>query len=552
MRSSIFLKKRYKLLSLGMVGIILVTATVGGALALPIVVYALPPALIRGVTIAEIIITLLSGAGTVPVAPTMTAPIATYQTTDFDYESLITEGIITSNAPTTQEAIDGLGTGQWAYDYELSELTTKLGNNWQAMADAGYDSFLALEGAVDGNLNGIDVLGRILTNVANTGYMGLENTVAIITLPDKVIHAGFDLFAKAFKNVFGKQADQNIPIDSARYVNPDVSNMGMMTKWQNVNGTFTSVVSNRVRSFDKDLGVIVYTTPTSSTKEQGYMILVNPTDTVKTFYGSDYWPVDANGIAVFNPNTTATGAAKTVDPNSYRREGLDWWDTRTTQSGYDGNIYYATDYDHALQIKDQILGGTASPIVNPNVTNPDGFVNTDNPVNDSPAVGEDQAIRPISWTDYQTYIGDTNNNYENNDYDIQGDTYINYINPYIYEEPEVIPTQAPVIPDQPTIDPKPSIAPEMQQQVLSGTAPNLTTKFPFCLPFDLVNSFRVLQAEAKAPHFEWNMKIDRFDIDETIEIDLEPFTPVAEILRMLLLLGFIVGLILLTRQIIGA
>lgn len=92
----------------------------------------------------------------------------------------------------------------------------------------------------------------------------------------------------------------------------------------------------------------------------------------------------------------------------------------------------------------------------------------------------------------------------------------------------------------------------MQQQVLSGTAPNLTTKFPFCLPFDLVNSFKVLQAEARAPRFEWNMKVDRFDIDETIEIDLEPFTPVAEILRILILLGFIVGLILLTRQIIGA
>lgn len=550
MRSSTFSKKRYKLLSLGMVGIILVTATVGGALALPIVVYALPPALIRGVTIAEIIITLLSGAGTVPVAPTMTAPIANYHTTDFDYESLISEGVITSNAPTIEEAIDGVGTGQWAYDYDLSELTTKLGSNWQAMADAGYDSFLALEGAVNGDLNGIDVLGRILTNVANTGYMGLENTVAIITLPDKVIKAGFDLFARAFKNVFGNSADSNIPLQASQQINfAGASNQNMLTRWELRNGKLTNVMPNRVRSFDKGLDCIIWYVD-NGTSTTGNFMYVNTTDQDLQYRGSNSWPYNST-TKTNSYDGTATSGVVTVPAHSFKTGGLDWW-YNDYPSGYEGNIINASDQTNANTIKNNLLNGETIPVVNPNVTNEDGFINTENPVNENPAIGENQALSPINWNDYQTYINDTNNNYTNNNYDIQGDTYINYISPYVNDVPEVVPTQPPVVPDQPTIDPKPSIAPEMQQQVLSGTAPNLTTKFPFCLPFDLVNSFKVLEAEEEAPHFEWNMVIERFDIDETIEVDLEPFTPVAEILRILLLLGFIVGLILLTRQIIGA
>lgn len=550
MRSSIFLKKRYTLLSLGMVSIILVTATVGGALALPIVVYALPPALIRGVTIAEIIITLLSGAGTVPVAPTMTAPIANYQTTDFDYESLISEGVITSNAPTIEEAIEGVGSGQWAYDYDLSELTTKLGNNWQAMADAGYDSFLALEGAVNEDLNGIDVLGRILTNVANTGYMGLENTVAIITLPDKVIRAGFDLFARAFKNVFGNSADSNIPLQASQQINFEgASNQNMLTRWELRNGKLTNVMPNRVRSFDKGLACIIWYED-NGTSTTGNFMYVNATDNNLQYRGSNSWPYDSQ-TKTNSYDATATTGVVTVPANSFKTGGLDWW-YNDYPSGYEGNIINASNRTNANTIKDSLLNGETIPVVNPNVTNEDGFINTENPVNENPAIGENQALSPINWNDYQTYITDTNNNYTNNNYNIQGDTYINYITPYVNDVPEVVPTQPPVIPDQPTIDPKPSIAPEMQEAVLSGTSPNLTTKFPFCLPFDLVNSFKVLEEEAKAPSFEWNMKIDRFDIDETIEIDMEPFTPVAEILRILLLLGFIVGLILLTRQIIGA
>lgn len=107
-----------------------------------------------------------------------------------------------------------------------------------------------------------------------------------------------------------------------------------------------------------------------------------------------------------------------------------------------------------------------------------------------------------------------------------------------------------MVPDQPNIDPKPSVAPEASDEILGNRLPGLETKFPFCIPFDLRNAFSILEEERDAPRFSWNMKIDRFGIDETLEIDLSRFDSVAEIFRILMLLTYIVGLIILTRYII--
>lgn len=77
----------------------------------------------------------------------------------------------------------------------------------------------------------------------------------------------------------------------------------------------------------------------------------------------------------------------------------------------------------------------------------------------------------------------------------------------------------------------------------------LSELFPFCVPFDLYNFFSVLAADPVAPDFELPFVIDGL-VDYTFEIDLSPFSSVAQIVRTMELLLFIVGLILLTRRII--
>jgi hypothetical protein len=83
-------------------------------------------------------------------------------------------------------------------------------------------------------------------------------------------------------------------------------------------------------------------------------------------------------------------------------------------------------------------------------------------------------------------------------------------------------------------------------------SPGLESVFPFCIPFDLIDCFKAFSAEAKAPCFEFPLKIERFGIDEVVTIDLSPWEPVAEICRVLMIIAFIVALISVTRNLIGS
>ena len=74
--------------------------------------------------------------------------------------------------------------------------------------------------------------------------------------------------------------------------------------------------------------------------------------------------------------------------------------------------------------------------------------------------------------------------------------------------------------------------------------------FPFCLPFDMIDFVKVLDAPAQAPHFKWSFPYPTTSGMKTyeIDIDLSPFDSVAELLRDMECLLFIVGLVLITRS----
>lgn len=82
------------------------------------------------------------------------------------------------------------------------------------------------------------------------------------------------------------------------------------------------------------------------------------------------------------------------------------------------------------------------------------------------------------------------------------------------------------------------------------TIAGLEKMFPFCLPFDLIDFIKVLDAPAEAPKFTIPFKYPTRSGMATydIVIDLSSFNSVAELLRDMECLAFIVGLIMITRS----
>ena len=80
----------------------------------------------------------------------------------------------------------------------------------------------------------------------------------------------------------------------------------------------------------------------------------------------------------------------------------------------------------------------------------------------------------------------------------------------------------------------------------------ISDKFPFCIPFDLIDSFRVLLADPIEPVFEIPLIIDHgvFSFKASIEIDLSKFDNLLPMIQFFVLLFYVTGLILATRSLI--
>lgn len=91
---------------------------------------------------------------------------------------------------------------------------------------------------------------------------------------------------------------------------------------------------------------------------------------------------------------------------------------------------------------------------------------------------------------------------------------------------------------------------EASKNLKDYTLAGLEKVFPFCLPFDLIDFIKVLEAPAQAPHFVLPLKYPTLSGMATyeIDIDLSRFDDVASLLRDMECLLFIVGLIMITRS----
>lgn len=103
-------------------------------------------------------------------------------------------------------------------------------------------------------------------------------------------------------------------------------------------------------------------------------------------------------------------------------------------------------------------------------------------------------------------------------------------------------------------NPRPTKTPDElvhDENVKDGTmVVDLHEFFPFCVPFDMVRLIKVLQAEPKAPCFEGAIKYDKLNINVPIKIDMSGFNDVAKVFRLCETILFILGLILITRNLI--
>lgn len=191
-----------------------------------------------------------------------------------------------------------------------------------------------------------------------------------------------------------------------------------------------------------------------------------------------------------------------------------------------------------------------------------------------------QAAKPLSLSDWLDFAnGVQNNNNQTNPLPDNAEAYGDIMDALTVPKPSVnpdddpnqnpnpspVPTPTPVpTPDYP--DPNPD-QPQWESETNPSTEPipdqiptgkpwvvqGLEDKFPFCIPWDIAKVFSALNSGSRqAPYIHWRFNPPNTPIDYTFELDLEDFENVAELLRLLELGAFIVGLAWATRYLIGS
>lgn len=108
-------------------------------------------------------------------------------------------------------------------------------------------------------------------------------------------------------------------------------------------------------------------------------------------------------------------------------------------------------------------------------------------------------------------------------------------------------TQERVEAQNPSVPSNPSVGyPEVGDLKTDG----LIDKFPFCIPFDLISLIKAFEAEPEAPYIEIPFVVPVIGASDNIVIDLSKYEYIGAILRSLEVVGFLLFLILKTRDLI--
>lgn len=118
-------------------------------------------------------------------------------------------------------------------------------------------------------------------------------------------------------------------------------------------------------------------------------------------------------------------------------------------------------------------------------------------------------------------------------------------------EPLPFPEYTPLPDTEPS--PEPGTDPDLDPDSPFKPVPakGIQDKFPFCIPFDLVDAFELFVAEPETPVWKFSFNIPEINRTVEFEIDLSMFDDLARLTRLLLMAAFIIALIVGTRSLIS-
>lgn len=123
----------------------------------------------------------------------------------------------------------------------------------------------------------------------------------------------------------------------------------------------------------------------------------------------------------------------------------------------------------------------------------------------------------------------------------------------IIKDLPVDPTPDPDKPTEPDPDPEIPEIPAVLPQGVSDKLKDLSGKFPFCIPFDVVDCYKSFATKdnAEAPKWDIDFTIPGTNQEYHFSVDLAMFEKYIPIFRSGVLILFFIGLLLATRKLIG-
>lgn len=123
----------------------------------------------------------------------------------------------------------------------------------------------------------------------------------------------------------------------------------------------------------------------------------------------------------------------------------------------------------------------------------------------------------------------------------------------IIKDLPVDPTPDPDKPTEPEPDPELPEIPAVLPQGVSDKLKDLSGKFPFCIPFDVVDCYKSFATKdnAEAPKWDIDFTIPGTNQEYHFSVDLAMFEKYIPIFRSGVLILFFIGLLLATRKLIG-
>lgn len=508
--------------------LVLISSIAGAVITAPVCVFALSAGGIQS-TIASIIISLMLQCGVAPVNTNYLNALNTSY--GYTIESAITEGLLTETASGLVDsglsaAIEGASTYS---ELGLSDIFTT------TAADVGVT-------AASGGVN----IANTAINVGTAGTIGAFAGAAAVGV-------GAGVLINHLRETIGNYIKYGFPMDENTR-NTIINNIPSgyskvyygVWQYRNVYSDFYFVNGDCI-CVAYPLGNYGYSTKIQS-KETGVAVPAKRLD---------YTNSTLNGESEYDNISSGPSMGNNAGIKLLKRK-VDFTANSLTEANQIINDYRIGNIELPVTIAPDIIGPEGNQYYDAENDTFPGLVNQ---------IPEGSDMVPVDMNDYQTYIDNANSNTNNGDtgQPIQGEGFDNFISPYIVDAPvipdtPIIPDQPidvptvpdrPVTPDQPTMPNKPDLTDQEVQEALNAvTTIDLRSVFPFCIPFDLYNILLIFDTgeNRKAPHITFTFPFTGWVID----VDLEPFDPVAGILRLLELILFIIGLAVATRSLIGA